>query len=182
MKKNVYLITGPSGSGKSALAEYLASQGQISIDIDSTPGLCYFVNKVGKPVPFQAQADAAWWLTHSYVWELDRLTRYLDALEPTDQPIFLCGNAANIRKAWDMFKGAYYLDIPKDVMLVRIAGANRANSFGQRVEEQDQLVRWVDDFKAEMLEAGAVTIDATAPLKTVAADILVRVKAATPSA
>ncbi|HUD11081.1 MAG TPA: AAA family ATPase [Candidatus Saccharimonadia bacterium] len=179
MSQNLYLITGPSGSGKTTLSNYLSSQGYACIDADSTPGLCYYVNKNNKPVPYPQGADEAWWQSHNYVWELDRLNKHIDSLRSTGAPMFLCGNAGNIKKAWDMFKTVFYLDIPENIMLSRIATGDQDHNFGQRVDERNQLVRWAAPFKTEMLELGAVTIDATPPLPDVAKTILEHVKTST---
>src|SRR5450631_2987115 len=104
MNRPIYLITGPSGAGKTTLANHLTAQGYTCIDADSTPGLCYYVNKNNKPVPYPAGADANWWSAHNYVWELDRLAKLIGSLNAAGGPIFLCGNAGNIKKAKDMFK------------------------------------------------------------------------------
>ena len=176
MSNTVYLITGPSGAGKTSLSGYLSGRGYQSVEADSTPGLCYYINKVGKPVPYTPGADAAWWSTHNYVWELDRLRRLLDTFPRTESPVFLCGNAGNINKAWGMFKGAYYLDISQDIMIKRLKSSTGDNNFGQRVEEQAQLLRWAEPFKKEMLELGAVSIDATQPIEQVAKDIFAHIQ------
>jgi gluconate kinase len=178
VNKSIYLITGPSGAGKTSVSKHLSAQGYQSIEADSAPGICYFVNKAGKPVPYPADANATWWENHNYMWELSRLQRLLDSLESTGKPIFICGNAANINKAWPLFTAAFYLDIPADVMLKRINGGGNDDSFGQRVVERDQLMRWVEPFKAEMLELGAITIDATQPVGAVAKTILAQIKTA----
>lgn len=177
MSTNLYLITGPSGAGKTSLADFLDTKGHTTIDADSTPGICYFINKAGKPVPYPPAADVTWWTNHNYVWELDRLKKYIRTFDSTNEPIFLCGNAGNIDKAWNMFETVFYLDIPVDVALDRITHGTRDHNFAQRVEEQDQLLRWIEPFKKEMLDLGAVTIDATRPLEKVAAEILKQVKA-----
>ena len=176
MNKRIYLITGPSGAGKTTLSDHLTSLGHASIDADSTQGISFFVNQNGKPVPYPADAGASWWETHHYVWELDRLRKLIDATNPTDGVVFVAGNAANINKAWDTFEAVYYLDLPADVMTKRLTGKDRENSFGRRLEEQAQLLRWVDSFKAEMLDLGAVTIDATKPVPEVAEAILSNIK------
>lgn len=177
MNQPIYLITGPSGAGKTTLSNYLTEAGHQSIDVDSVPGVCYFVNKNNKPVPYPAGADAAWWATHNYVWELDRLQRHIRSFDAA-LPLYICGNAGNIDKAWELFAAAFYLDIPRDIMVARLAGTDRENSFGARLDEQDQLLRWVDEFKANMLAKGAVKIDATKPAKTVASTILQHVETA----
>jgi energy-coupling factor transporter ATP-binding protein EcfA2 len=177
MTKHSYLITGPSGSGKTALANNLTAAGYAAIDADSTQGISYFVNQNGKPVPYPQDAGASWWESHHYVWELDRLRKLIDSTNPSDGIVFLCGNAGNIDKAWGTFEKVFYLDIPEEVMKVRLTGADRENSFGRRLEEQDQLLRWVEGFKAQMMKLGAITIDATMPLDKVAAAILTNVKA-----
>ncbi len=177
MNSKLYLITGPSGSGKTALCNYFGEDGYQTIEADSTPGLCYFVDKRNKPVPYPAGADAAWWETHNYVWELDRLAKLVRNLEPSTKPVFFCGNSGNIDAAMKQFAGVFYLDIPADIMLGRIEHGARDHSFGQRVEDRDQLVRWAPEFKAKMLELGAISIDATKPLDKVASAILKKIKA-----
>jgi hypothetical protein len=87
MNQPVYLITGPSGSGKTALAGFFGADGYTCIEADSTPGLCYFINRAGKPVPYPQGADAAWWSSHSYVWEIDRLRKLIATLHPTKGPV-----------------------------------------------------------------------------------------------
>jgi gluconate kinase len=175
MSNPVYLITGPSGSGKSEVANYLAAQGHQSIDADNTPGLCYFVNKNNKPVPYPQGANAAWWDSHNYVWELDRLRKLIETLD-ANGPVYLCGNAGNIAKAWPMFERVFYLDIPKNVMQKRISSGRRDNSFGQRVEDREQLISWAEPFKQEMLSLGATSVDATQSVDKVARAILAQVK------
>jgi len=174
---SIYLITGPSGSGKTTLSNYLTGLGHTSIDADSAPGICYHVNQAGKPVPYPADADASWWETHHYVWELSRLRRLIGSANPTDGLVFVCGNAGNIDQARDMFEAVYYLDIPQDSMIQRLQNSDRDHSFGRRIVEQDLLLSWVDGFKAEMLELGATVIDATQPVAKVTADILGEIRA-----
>jgi energy-coupling factor transporter ATP-binding protein EcfA2 len=179
MNENLYLITGPSGSGKTTLSNYLSTEGYTCIDADSTPGLCYYVNKNNKPVPYPAGADEAWWKSHNYVWELDRLSKHIDSLHSTGAPMFLCGNAGNIKKAWDMFAGAFYIDIPESIMLERISHGDHDHNFGQRVDDRDQLLRWAQPFKEEMIGLGAIIIDGTPSTADVAKTILEHVKAIT---
>jgi hypothetical protein len=175
MSHPVYLITGPSGSGKTEIANYLNARGQQAIDIDSTPGLCFFVDKNNRPVPYPQGADSSWWKTHNYVWELDRLRKLIDTIDATG-PVFLCGNAGNISKAWPMFTSGFFLDIPADIMIQRIAGGRRDHSFGQRVDEPEQLMRWAEPFKAEMIALGVVVIDATTSVDKIADTILQHVQ------
>ena len=177
MNQSVYLITGPSGSGKTALSTYLSGEGYTCIEADSTQGLCYFINRSGKPVPYPQGADAAWWSSHSYVWEIDRLRKLIATLQPAAGPILLFGNAGNIDKAWELFEAVFYLDIPEDIIVARSKSSEADHSFGQRVEEPEQLIRWAEPFKEKMAELGAVTIDATKPLKDVATSILKGIKA-----
>ncbi len=178
MNQPVYLITGPSGSGKTALSDHFNDLGYTCIEADSTPGLCYFINKAGKPVPYPQGADAAWWANHSYVWEIDRLKKLIGTLEDSPSPILLFGNAGNIDKAWDLFANVFYLDIPENIMIERVTGSKTDHSFGQRVEEQQQLIRWAAPFKEKMASLGAITIDATKPLKDVVAALVAHLKTA----
>jgi shikimate kinase len=169
---STYLITGPSGSGKTTIAEYLTSLGYQCVETDSTPGLSYYVNKNNKPVPYPAQADETWWETHNYVWELNRLRKLIRSLPDSPKPVFVCGNAGNIKDAWSMFTKVFYLDIPEELMLSRIGSASNTQAVGDHAEEVTTLVRWRQPFKEEMLELGATSVDASKPVKQVADQII----------
>ncbi len=175
MNKHTYLITGPSGSGKTAAAEYLASQGNISIDADSTPGLCYFVNKNNKPVPYPPHADAGWWSSHNYIFEIDRLAKLI-ATHDSGAPVYVSGNVGNIAKASNLFNAIFYLDVPPELMLSRTKNLSNGENFGQRIDDKGQLVAWAEPFKQEMLALGAITIDGTKPIEQVVANILTHIK------
>ena len=93
---------------------------------------------------------------------------YIGTFEDNGKPIFLCGNAGNIVKAWSMFAAVFYLDIPATILIKRTSKAP---------DQLDQLVSWLEPFKAEMLGSGAVLIDATVPVEVAARSILKHIKA-----
>ncbi len=179
MIHSLYLITGPAASGKTAVSTLLTERGYNTLEADSTPGLAYFVNKNNKPVPYPAGADASWWSSHSYVWETDRLKNMLNKIPATDKPVFVCGTASNIDNIWNIFKAAFYLDIPADLIESRLNANKETTSFSARIDERAQLMRWAEAHKEAMISKGAISIDATQPVATVTDNILARIKAET---
>ena len=71
------LITGPAGSGKTHLYEYLKSHGVPAADTDEILGLGRWVDEVGIEVQYPSNADKTWLTAHRYVWNPEVLRAYI---------------------------------------------------------------------------------------------------------
>jgi dephospho-CoA kinase len=142
---SVVLVTGMSGTGKSAALAELGRRGHRVVDtdygdwIEAAPG-------------------------SERLWREDRIESLL--AEHEDGALFIAGCVANQGKFYPRFAAVVLLSAPADVILERVAGRD-SNDYGKTDEER----RWILQDAAAVepiLRAGATAeIDARAPLAEV---------------
>jgi len=69
----ITLVTGVSGSGKSAVSRALAAQGEQAISLDAYPGLCAWLDAADAVVSRPDHPSLAWLRTHRWCWRPDVL-------------------------------------------------------------------------------------------------------------
>ena len=144
------LVTGMSGTGKSAALAELARRGHRVVDTD--------YGAYSEEVP---SSDAGGW---EQLWREDRIEALLDGYD--DGLLFIAGCVSNQGKFYPRFDAVVLLRAPADVILQRVA-SRESNEFGKRDAERDRIL--YDLAKVEpLLRAGATTeIDTRAPLDEV---------------
>lgn len=142
------LVTGMSGTGKSAALAELARRGHRVVDTDYGG--------------FSEEAAS------EQLWREDRITSLLD--EHRDGLLFLAGCVANQAKFYPRFDAVVLLHAPTDVILQRVAGRD-TNEFGKSDEERERILR--DSATVEpLLRRGATAeIDTRAPLAEVVLEL-----------
>lgn len=146
----VVLVTGMSGTGKSAALAELARRGHRVVDTDYG-GYC-------EEAP---SSDAAGW---EQLWREDRIEALLDGY--VDGVLFVSGCVSNQETFYPRFDAVVLLTAPANVILERVARRG-SNAFGKRDAERNRIL---DDLaKVEpLLRAGATAeIDTRAPLDEV---------------
>ena len=146
----VVLVTGMSGTGKSAALAELARRGHRVVDTDYG---AYSVE-----VPF---SKAGGW---EQLWREDRIEALLDGYD--DGLLFISGCVSNQGKFYPRVDAVVLLRAPANVILERVA-RRESNEFGKRDAERDRIL--YDLAKVEpLLRAGATAeIDTRAPLDEV---------------
>ena len=143
----VVLVTGMSGTGKSAALAELVRRGCRVVDTD--------YGGYSEAVPC---SDAGGW---QQLWREDRIEALLDGYG--DGVLFISGCVSNQGTFAPRFDAVVLLTAPANVILERVAG-RESNAFGRRDDERDRIL---DDLaKVEpLLRAGATEeIDTRAPL------------------
>ena len=146
----VVLVTGMSGTGKSAALAELARRGHRVVDTD--------YGAYSEEVPC---SDAGGW---EQLWQEDRIDKLLDGND--DEVLFISGCVSNQGKFYPRLDAVVLLTAPADVILERVA-SRETNEFGKRDAERDRIL--ADLAKVEpLLRAGATAeIDTRAPLNEV---------------
>lgn len=158
-----YLITGPSGAGKTYLSKYFREHGFNAIDADMVEGLGEWYDEQGNVVLFPKDAGEDFFNMHPFLWDQSILKATLDH---QTEDVYLFGFAGNVFECLDYFDKAYYLDIPAETILERMAAEDRDNPNGMgKTEEQRQVtVDYVmHSLRPEALKRGLEFVDGTLP-------------------
>jgi predicted ATPase len=118
-QRSVVLVTGMSGTGKSAALAELRRRGHRVIDTDD-PGWIIHADTPDGPEP---------------VWDLDRIGALLD--DHDEGWLFVSACVANQRVLYDRFDAIALLSAPLEVILARVAG--RPNEFGSQPEDRAKI-------------------------------------------
>ena len=144
------LLTGMSGTGKSAVILALAARGHKAVDLDE-PGWS------------ETRSDGEW------VWREDRVRTLLSADDA--EVLFIGGCASNQVKFYRQFDEIILLSAPRDVLIERLA--TRTNSsFGKSPGELAQVLDDLEHTEPKLRQVASNEVDTTAPLDDVVAAIL----------
>lgn len=158
------LLTGMSGTGKSAVIAALAAHGYHAVDADSDDYSEWVAvspddDTPGSPV----EAGRDW------VWREDRI----QALLATDAAniLFLGGCAANMRGFLPQFDEVILLSAPAEVIVERLA-TRTTNPYGKRPAEVARTLELIETVEPLLRRIATHEIDTSAPLDEMVASIL----------
>jgi adenylate kinase family enzyme len=149
------LITGPAGSGKSHLCQYLNSQGIVAVDMDTVQGLSAWMDSEGHTVEYPESADADWIAEHAYRWNRDVLEA---AISQKDASVFLGLSDDDATEFADLFAAIVYLHVPSAIIDERLK--ERENHYGRTKEQRKAITRAVASFDEKAKRNGYYVIDA----------------------
>jgi dephospho-CoA kinase len=160
-------ITGPAGSGKSALTKLLQTRGINAYDEDASGVGSAHNLQSGEPVtiPTVDERDADWFSRHE--WRiLETMKGQLKTLSAT-QPIILFGNSVKPDEQAELFDKVVYLKIDEKTLRERILGRTD-NDYGKSEDEMQRILDQKQVLDDQYSGAGVIAIDATRPLDEVA--------------
>jgi dephospho-CoA kinase len=146
----VVLVTGMSGTGKSAALAELARRGHRVVDTDH--------DGYSQEVPSSAPGGV------EQVWLDDRIEALLEG--HGEGVLFVSGCVSNQGKFYPRFDAVVLLSAPAEVILARVA-ARESNAFGKRAAERERILGDLASVEP-LLRAGATAeIDTRAALDEV---------------
>jgi dephospho-CoA kinase len=143
----VVLVTGMSGTGKSAALAELARRGHRVVDTD--------YGGYSEEVP---SSDAG---GREQLWREDRIDALLDGSE--DGVLFVSGCVSNQGTFYPRFDAVVLLTAPADVLLERVAG-RATNAFGKRAAERERILSDLAKVEPLLRASATAEIDTRAPL------------------
>jgi len=159
-------ITGLSGTGKTSIVEALSKKGIRAVDIDDD--LCHWENKhTSEHTEWHPGKDDEWHETHTWLCDTEDLKKRLGGAEH----VVVVGLADNQNDYLSLFDKVFVLHCRPEVFLARIQTRTN-NDFGKLPPEQRKLLNWERTFETEMVQKGAVPLDAERPLEKVVEDII----------
>jgi broad-specificity NMP kinase len=172
MNKSI-LITGITGSGKSAVCDELKKRGYKAYDIEVMEGLFNLVdNKTGKIVNDYDNKNLEWVKRHDWVCNRKKLQ---ELVRKNVKGAFYCGTAGNLDELLSLFDKIFLLKVSPSILRKRLS-TRKSNDYGRTPEVQDWIIEWKDWWENHMIENGAIVIGADRDLQEVTTDILERNK------
>lgn len=170
----LYLITGMSGSGKSSLVREMGRRGYGAIDIDDN-GLCHWEHvDTGQHAEYSSGMNLDWLLQHKWVLDIKKFNTALSLLSQED--IFVCGMAHNIRDFLDRFEKIFLLQAPRQVIYERLRNRDEEGAFGKSPDEIAVIFEEQQDFTDSLLEAGAIPVASNHSLEDIADKVELHIK------
>jgi dephospho-CoA kinase len=143
------LVTGMSGTGKSACMAILNALGYRAVDTDSDEWSVWATQDDGSP---------------DWIWRADSIDALLDTYEHGQ--LFVAGCKTNQGRFYARFDHIVLLSAPVEVILERVA-TRSTNPYGKSTAEREEIVRYLTDIEPRLRATATVEIDATAPLADV---------------
>jgi len=162
-----------SGAGKSTLARRLAAWGHHAVSADDYDRLCGWTTLDGIRVTRPDQLDVGWLAAHKWRWDLARLDEIIAEAARLDVPsLWVCGWAANALQLAGRFDAVFLLEIDHQTMRARIGDPRWGNDHGRVGDTLAAALASHTRFVAVWRRCGAVTIDGTRGVDTVAEELL----------
>lgn len=140
------LVTGMSGTGKSACLEILSLRGYHSVDTDTDEWSVWETPSDGPP---------------DWIWNEEAITALLDKYEVGQ--LFVAGCKTNQGKFYSSFDHVVLLSAPAEVILERVANRT-TNPYGKSDAQRREILHYLSDIEPRLRATATVEIDATAPL------------------
>jgi hypothetical protein len=150
------LVTGMSGTGKSAALAELGRRGFRVVDTD-LPGWSEWIRVEGDP-------DGGGWF-----WREDRIAELLATED--ERTLYVSGTVSNQRKFYDRFDAIVLLSAPAEVILDRI-GNRTTNDYGKGPGERDLILSHLDWVEPTLRASCTHEIDASRPLIEVVDELI----------
>jgi len=144
------LVTGMSGTGKSAALVALGHRGHQVVDTDTDEWSRWVILPDG---------------SRDWIWREDAIAALLDGHR--NGKLFVAGCKTNQGRFYLRFDHIALLTAPAEVMLSRIA-ARDSNPYGKDPREREEILRNLAEVEPRLRATATVVIDASASLAAVA--------------
>lgn len=170
----IVLVTGVSGSGKTAVAGQLRELGYDTVSLDGHPGLCAWTDHNGQCMARPDEPSLGWLDNHAWTWNHKVLADLITRKRGSGADVvWLAGVAANTSHLAHLFDLRVQLRIDRTTMRQRITNPQRSNDFGRTGASAQHLEQ---QFTADQQQLAAVcdtSIDATLPLTEIVHELLI---------
>jgi dephospho-CoA kinase len=143
------LVTGMSGTGKSAALQMLGERGHRVVDTDTDEWSCWVTLPEG---------SADW------IWREDAMSSLLASHD--GDHLFVAGCKTNQGEFYQHFDHIVLLSAPADVLLARIT-TRTSNTYGKGPGELALILRHLAEVEPQLRATATIEIDASAPLSKV---------------
>ena len=153
------LVTGMSGTGKSAALAELGRRGYRVVDTDD-PGWREY-RPYAQPVDELHRGE--------FLWIEEAMAALLDADDA--RPLFVAGGVRNQSRFYDRFDAVVLLSAPIEVILERVA-RRTTNEYGKTSLERAEILADLAEVQPLLRRESTHELDASRPLAEVVADLI----------
>lgn len=147
------LITGISGTGKSAVIRELSVRGHEAVDLD-TPAWSHWVT--ARPGDGLTPAEGRDWM-----WQEERVRALLSA--PREKTLFVSGCAENMHELYPLLDRIFLLSAPIDTIMAWLAERN-IRGYGRTKEERTKIAALIATIGPLLRQAAHHEIDTSGPV------------------
>lgn len=155
------LITGMSGTGKSAVTAELARRGYRAVDLDAPDYSELVPAAQGELTGVGGGMD--------WVWNAAKVSALLDSTGP--ESLFVSGCSPNQGVFRPRFERVVLLTAPEPVIRARLA-TRRSNDFGKDPDELKRTLALIETIEPLLRRSADIVIDTIAPLDEVVTRVL----------
>lgn len=142
------LITGMSGTGKTAVIRELAARGFTTCDLD-TPKWSHWVDAA--PTDGLTPSEGKDW-----IWQEDRVRALLSA--PHEGLLFISGCAENMHRLYPLIDRIFLLSAPTDLVMARLEQRS-TEGYGHTAEERRRIAELIATIEPLLRQAAHHEID-----------------------
>jgi broad-specificity NMP kinase len=174
MKKSI-LVTGVAGSGKSSISKELNKLGYRAYDIEGLDGMFKMVRKDTKE-DFEDYDNADLEKVKNADWICDK--NKLNGLlqKQNDGIVFYCGVASNSDEIVSLFDQIILLKASPEMIRKRLSNREGTDDMGNTAENREWVLSWKDWWENQLIEKGAIVVDADGNPTEVAQKIIEIIK------
>jgi hypothetical protein len=166
-----YLITGMSGSGKSATGDTLRKKGFAVIDVDFKDATSWVDAKTHEPAAYKPGDGYERIRELLYFWKPGAMLPLLEASQSSATPHFFDGYAQNIQDFYPYFSKMFILIANEDIVSERLH-SRVSGDWGKDPGELQQSIEDLVVYQNQLKQAGAIAIDSTQPIEQIVNGIL----------
>jgi shikimate kinase len=155
------LITGMSGTGKSAVIQELTAQGYLAHDLD-TPEWSQWIDVDPSDALTPSQG-------RDWVWQEDRIRALLSV--SGDGTLFISGCAENMRQFYPLIDTVILLSAPAATLMDRLA-ARPIGSYGHTAEERGKVAVLTSTIEPLLRNSADYEIDTRRPIRATVDEVL----------
>lgn len=164
------LITGVPGTGKSTIAVALREKGLSVVDFSDVKGMSVWQDvNTGEIVEYSPADSKDWFLTKKRICNIEVLKGILSQQED----VIVTGVASgNIAEYVPLFDKVILLQLNSEDLIHRLETRDNPSGYGKTKVEQEDTVRWQEEFVPLMLAHGAIPVNSEGEIGTVVDKII----------
>jgi len=158
MNKSIF-ITGVAGSGKSSICKELNRLGYEAYDIEELEGMFKMVRKdTREGFEDYDNADIEKVKNADWICDKNKLEELLQ--KQNTRIVFYCGGASNYNEIIPLFDQTILLKVSPEVVRKRLKSREGTDDMGNTAENREWVLSWKDWWENQMIEQGALVVDA----------------------